>query len=181
MLAGTAPAYAQAQPDAGVQSGGPAAPPSRDAAKDRMQQRCEANPPACEEMKAKMRERREQCKADPAKCRAEMKARRDERCKANPQRCEEEKARRERCKADPQKCRAEMRSRFEQRFKQADADGSGGLSRAEAKRLPTIAKHFDEIDANKDGQVTLEEIDAAHKAHAAQRKSAPANKPAPAK
>jgi len=52
---------------------------------------------------------RERCKADPQKCRAEMKARRQEWCKANPQRCEEMKARfekrREECKSDPAKCR----------------------------------------------------------------------------
>ena len=56
-----------------------------------------------------MKQRQEQCKADPQKCRDEMKARREEWCKANPQRCEEMKARfekrREECKSDPAKCR----------------------------------------------------------------------------
>ena len=33
--------------------------------KSRMQERCKDNPQQCEEMKAKMKERREQCKADP--------------------------------------------------------------------------------------------------------------------
>ena len=61
---------------------------------------------------------RERCKADPQKCREEMKARREEWCKANPQRCEEMKAkmkqRQEQCKADPQKCREEMKARREE-------------------------------------------------------------------
>ena len=64
---------------------------------------------------------RERCKADPQKCREEMKARREERCKANPKQCEEMKAkmqqRREQCKADPQKCREEMKARREERCK----------------------------------------------------------------
>ena len=64
---------------------------------------------------------RERCKADPQKCRDEMKARREERCKANPQQCEEMKAkmeqRQEQCKADPEKCRAEMKARGQERCK----------------------------------------------------------------
>jgi TolA-binding protein len=63
-------------------------------------------------------EMRERCKAEPQKCREEMKARREEWCKANPQRCEEMKAkmtqRQEQCKADPQKCREEMKARREE-------------------------------------------------------------------
>ena len=104
-----APAFAQGLPGAAVRTETKAgAPTDRDAMKGRMQDRCKDNPQQCEEMKAKMQERREQCKADPQKCRDEMKARREERCKANPQRCEEMKAkmkqRKEQCKADPGKC-----------------------------------------------------------------------------
>ncbi len=125
---------------------------------------------------------RERCKADPQKCREELKARIGQRCKDNSQQCEEAQARRarrrEECKADPEKCRAETRARFEQRFKKADADGNGTLSRAEAqKSMPVIARHFDEIDANKDGQISLDEIKAAEQARAAQRKDKALNAP----
>jgi hypothetical protein len=54
-------------------------------------------------------QRREECKADPAKCRAEIETRREQWCKDNPEKCRELKAmaeqRREECKADPAKCR----------------------------------------------------------------------------
>ena len=57
-----------------------------------------------------MQETREQCKADPEKCRAEKKAQHEERCKADPKRCEEMKAqfekRREECRANPEQCKA---------------------------------------------------------------------------
>jgi len=100
-----APVGAQGLPGATVHAEGKA---ERDAMKSLMQERCKENPQQCEEMKAKMKARREQCKADPQKCREEMKAQREERCKANPQRCEEMKARmkarEEQCKADPAKC-----------------------------------------------------------------------------
>ena len=47
---------------------------------------------------------------------------------------------------------------FEQEFKAADKDNDGSLDRDEANALPRVAKHFDEIDADKDGKLTLEEI-----------------------
>lgn len=51
-------------------------------------------------------------------------------------------------------------------FKKADADGNGALSRAEVeKSLPRLAKRFDGIDANKDGQLSRDEWNAAKKAH----------------
>jgi Ca2+-binding EF-hand superfamily protein len=55
---------------------------------------------------------------------------------------------------------------FETRFNQADADRSGGLSIQEVQRaavpgFPAILKNFNAVDANKDGQVTLAERDAA--------------------
>ncbi len=51
-------------------------------------------------------------------------------------------------------------------FKKADADGNGTLSRAEVeKSLPRLAKKFDKIDTNKDGQLSSEELKAAMKAH----------------
>jgi len=48
------------------------------------------------------------------------------------------------------------------RMKAADTNGDGMISRDEAKALPRIAKHFDEIDANHDGQLTADELRAFH-------------------
>ena len=64
------------------------------------------------------------------------------------------------------------RGQMLERLKQADTDGNGMLSRDEAKALPMISKHFDEIDANRDGQITMEELRAFHKARAEQRHAA---------
>jgi hypothetical protein len=51
-------------------------------------------------------------------------------------------------------------------FKKADADGNGTLSRAEVeKSLPRLAKKFDQVDANKDGQLTHDELKAGRKSH----------------
>lgn len=48
------------------------------------------------------------------------------------------------------------------RLKQADTNGDGMFSRAEAAALPRIAKHFDAIDANHDNQITADEMRAFH-------------------
>ena len=139
----------------------------------------EGKGPSAEERKARI----EACKADPEKCRVERRAQFEKRCAENPERCKEFKAkmakRMEECKANPEKCRAERAAAFEQRFKRADADGNGMISRAEAdKAMPRLARHFDRIDVNKDGQITLEEMAAARKARFEQRKR---NKPEPSK
>lgn len=92
---------------------------------------------------------------------------------------EQRQARMEACKANPDKCRAERQAKFDERFKKADADGNGAISRVEAdKAMPRLARHFERIDANKDGQVIREEMAAARKAHYEQRKRA---KPEPGK
>jgi Ca2+-binding EF-hand superfamily protein len=67
--------------------------------------------------------------------------------------------------ADPQ----DRGGNFAERFKQADTDGNGMLSRQEAAALPMIAKHFDEIDANKDNQITQDELRAFHEKHRGER------------
>jgi len=43
-------------------------------------------------------------------------------------------------------------------FKKADKDTDGTLDKEEAKAMPHVAKHFDAIDADKDGTVSLDEI-----------------------
>ena len=57
--------------------------------------------------------------------------------------------------------------RMAERLKAADTNGDGQISKAEAAALPMIAKHFDQIDANRDGQVTADELRAFHEARRA--------------
>ena len=52
-----------------------------------------------------------------------------------------------------------------ERLKAADTNGDGMISRAESAALPRIAQHFDQIDANRDGQVTKDELRAFHQQH----------------
>lgn len=109
------------------------------------------------------------CKADPEKCRKEMQARREQMCAQNPEQCREMKVRleqrRAQCQADPAKCEQERQVRMDERFRKADADGNGTLSRSETEKgMPMLARRFDAIDANKDGQITRDERAAARKA-----------------
>jgi Ca2+-binding EF-hand superfamily protein len=53
-----------------------------------------------------------------------------------------------------------------ERLRAADTNGDGLISRAEAQALPMLANHFDRIDANKDGQISPEELRAARQAMA---------------
>lgn len=57
-----------------------------------------------------------------------------------------------------------IRSDWETLFKNADIDKSGGLSKAELDRTPPrqfveIKRRFDNMDVNKDGQVSIKERD----------------------
>ena len=55
--------------------------------------------------------------------------------------------------------RGERQAKAAERFRHADTDGDGAISRAEAERhAPRLAKRFDQIDANKDGKLTQEEL-----------------------
>jgi hypothetical protein len=48
---------------------------------------------------------------------------------------------------------------FEKRFHQADKDNKGKLSREEAyAEFPRMPQYFDEIDTNRDGFITLQEV-----------------------
>jgi Ca2+-binding EF-hand superfamily protein len=76
------------------------------------------------------------------------------------------RARMAQCKEDPEKCRAEMKQRFETAWKRADTDGDGTLSKPEAEQgMPRMARHFDRIDTDRDGRITLAEMDAARARH----------------
>ena len=69
----------------------------------------------------------------------------------------------------PEPPKSDRAQKMHERLKAADKDGDGKISRAEAAALPRIAKHFDEIDTNKDGFITKEEMKASHDKRAASR------------
>ena len=48
--------------------------------------------------------------------------------------------------------------RLARRFKLADANGDLRLSRAESKAMPWVARHFDALDRNRDGSLSLKEL-----------------------
>jgi len=97
---------------------------------------------------------REACKADPAKCQADAQARRAA------------------CQADPAKCLQERAALADERFRKSDADGNGTLSRTEAEKgMPRLARQFDVVDVNRDGQLSREEMRAARKARHGARAS----------
>ena len=70
---------------------------------------------------------------------------------------------------------AKKQLQFRANLARADKDKNGMLSREEAKALPNLSVHFDEIDANHDGQLTLKEISDYIRTHAnkAQVKKSP--------
>lgn len=53
----------------------------------------------------------------------------------------------------------EREAKFDQYFQMMDTDKSGKISKAEAQANdPTLLEHFDQMDANHDGQLTRAEI-----------------------
>lgn len=57
------------------------------------------------------------------------------------------------------------REKAQAQFKSADKDGDGTLDKGEAAAMPGVAKRFEQIDADKDGTVSLEELHAFAKGH----------------
>ncbi len=51
-------------------------------------------------------------------------------------------------------------AKFDEKFKAADKDNDGALTKAEAEagKMRHVVKHFDQLDANKDGKVTRDEL-----------------------
>jgi Ca2+-binding EF-hand superfamily protein len=50
-------------------------------------------------------------------------------------------------------------------MKKMDGNGDGKISREEAAKHPRLAKHFDQIDTNKDGVLSTDELQAFRAAH----------------
>jgi Ca2+-binding EF-hand superfamily protein len=76
------------------------------------------------------------------------------------------RARMAQCAQDPEGCQGQMKQRFEAAWKQADIDSDGALSKAEAEQgMSRLARHFDQIDTDRDGKITLAETDAARPRH----------------
>ena len=60
---------------------------------------------------------------------------------------------------------ADQHDKLEAAFKKADKDNDGTLTKEEAKAMPRVAKHFDAIDTDKDGTVSMDEIHTFMQAH----------------
>ena len=65
--------------------------------------------------------------------------------------------------------KGERAHKMHERMKAADKDGDGRISRTEAAELPRLAKHFDQIDTNKDGFLGREEMKAWRQKHTANK------------
>lgn len=67
-----------------------------------------------------------------------------------------------------------MQAALQKRFAAADTNGDGRLTKEEASsKMPTVSRHFDEIDSARSGTVTLADIAAFARAQRDARKSAP--------
>lgn len=126
-----------------------------------------------EQRKARM----EQCKADPAKCEAERKARFEQMCNDNPARCKEMKDRREKrmaeCKTDPQKCHTERMARFEQMCKdnparckemkqnmeKRRAECKANPEKCRAEKAAKFEQRFKRADADQNGMISRAEAE----------------------
>ncbi len=66
--------------------------------------------------------------------------------------------------------KGERGQKMQERLKAADKDGDGKISKSEAEAsLPRLAKHFEQIDTNKDEFLTRDEMHAWHQKQVAAR------------
>src|SRR5262245_32075319 len=64
----------------------------------------------------------------------------------------------------------DMRQHFDESFTKADTDGDGRLSQAEAEQgMPRLGRDFADVDADKDGFVTRDEIKSHMQSHKPRR------------
>lgn len=69
--------------------------------------------------------------------------------------------------------RRAMQESLEARFLDADNDGDGMINRQEAtEKLPQIARHFNQVDINQDGVISLDELEEAQAKILERRKAA---------
>jgi EF hand len=61
---------------------------------------------------------------------------------------------------------AKDKAGMEVAFSRADTNGDGKLSKEEAARMPAIAAKFEDLDANKDGSLTMDEFSVGYMAAA---------------
>ena len=58
-----------------------------------------------------------------------------------------------------QSMRERVKDRVVEHWKAADKDGDGAISRSEAEAsMPMLARRFDQLDKNKDGKITRDEM-----------------------
>ena len=55
-------------------------------------------------------------------------------------------------------CKLRERKEAAERFRRADKNHNGALSKEEAKALPGVLAHYDQMDADHNGELTPEEI-----------------------
>jgi hypothetical protein len=61
---------------------------------------------------------------------------------------------------------AKDKASMEVAFSRADTNGDGKISKEEAARMPAIAAKFEELDANKDGSLSMDEFSVGYSAAA---------------
>lgn len=75
----------------------------------------------------------------------------------------------------PQMNSSQMYTMMMSRFKQSDKDNNGAISKVEAANMPMLEMHFDEVDANHDGQVSAAEMQAAFQQQMGKQARGPQN------
>ena len=69
--------------------------------------------------------------------------------------------------------RGQRMAELQKRFAAADTNGDGRLTKEEARKMPMVAKHFDEIDTGHNGSVSMADITAYLRARRRAQKEAP--------
>lgn len=77
------------------------------------------------------------------------------------------------CHDNPEQCKAMMKERADKWWTRVDTNKDGMVSRDEANaNAPRLARDFDKVDADGNGQVTRTELEAAGKQRRAERAQA---------